>query len=79
MVDSSYSNDTHYRQLVNSIGEDNIGYLAENSDEVMDYIDRKYWYEPNNVRKIIHVIGIVMKCNIIVHRRINRTGTESER
>ena len=57
VMDSSYSNDTHYRQLVNSIGEDNIGYLAENCDDVMDYIDRKYWYEPNNVRKIIHVIG----------------------
>ena len=57
VMDSSYSNDTHYRQLVNSIGEDNIGYLAENSDEVMDYIDRKYWYEANNVRKIIQVIG----------------------
>ena len=61
--DSSYSNDTSYRQLINSIGEENIELLAVNSNDVMEYIDRKYWYEPNNVRKIIHVIG----CKIYEH------------
>lgn len=46
-----------YQEFINNVGEENMAILANNVNEVMEYLDREYWYEPSNVRQIAHVIG----------------------